>query len=401
MKQTTASVRDTSIDVIRALALITIFINHVPGNPLEALTTKNFGLSDAAEAFVLLSGVSAGFAYGLKFGGPARLGIALRAWRRAGVLYIAQLGTTMATLGIFAFMALHFAAPGLLEKINIAPVIEDPAAALVGLVTFGHQLGYNNILSMYAVVLVMMPVFLMIGSISLRAMVAASGGLWLVAGLARIAPPNFPAEGVWFLNPLSWQFLFVLGIAATMHLKRGGRLPVHPLLVGAAAFYVLGAFLWVRIPLWGIDTSLGLPAVLTGFDKTYLSAPRLLHVLALGYLIAAVPRVAGFARLDRDHPLATMGRHSLPVFVAGTILAMAAQAWREVHATGPVADVVLVTAGIATQFALAYYIEWYRRVTSSKPETGRGKAPSIVPGEVAALSPAHVRVRRQAVKAVS
>ena len=37
---------------------------------------------------------------------------------------------------------------------------------------------------------------------------------------------------------------------------------------------------WVTIPLWGIDTSLGLPAVLTGVDKTYLSAPRLLHVLA-------------------------------------------------------------------------------------------------------------------------
>ncbi len=135
--------------MIRALALITIFVNHVPGNPFEALTSKNFGFSDAAEAFVLISGVSAGLAYGLKFRPGARLATTLKMWRRVGVLYIAQLGTTMATLAIFSFFALHYGAPELLEKINIGPVMEDTAAALVGIVTFGHQLGYNNILSMY------------------------------------------------------------------------------------------------------------------------------------------------------------------------------------------------------------------------------------------------------------
>src|SRR5690606_32856803 len=100
------SSRDTRIDVIRALALITIFVNHVPGNPFEALTSKNFGFSDAAEAFVLISGVSAGLAYGLKFRPGARLATTLKMWRRVGVLYIAQLGTTMATLAIFSFFAL-------------------------------------------------------------------------------------------------------------------------------------------------------------------------------------------------------------------------------------------------------------------------------------------------------
>jgi hypothetical protein len=47
--------------------LVTIFVNHVPSNALEQLTTKNFGFSDAAEAFVLISGVSAALAYGPKF----------------------------------------------------------------------------------------------------------------------------------------------------------------------------------------------------------------------------------------------------------------------------------------------------------------------------------------------
>ena len=76
--------RDTRIDALRAFCLITIFINHVPGNPFELFTSKNFGFSDAAEAFVLISGVSAAYAYGLKFQPGSRLLTAIRAWRRAG-----------------------------------------------------------------------------------------------------------------------------------------------------------------------------------------------------------------------------------------------------------------------------------------------------------------------------
>ncbi len=185
--------RDTRIDVLRALALITIFVNHVPGNPLEQLTSKNFGFSDAAEAFVLLSGISAALAYGTRFVSGAALATTLKAWRRAGVLYLAQLGTTMATLAIFAFFSLHFAVPQLMTQINIGPVMEDTAAALFGIATLGHQLGYNNILSMYAAVLLLLPALLLVGRLfGLGAMVAVSGGLWLAAGLLRIGPPNYP-----------------------------------------------------------------------------------------------------------------------------------------------------------------------------------------------------------------
>lgn len=359
------TVRDTRIDVLRALALLTIFINHVPQNLIEPLTTKNFGFSDAAEAFVLISGVSAALAYGGKFSAGAGLATSLKMWRRAGVLYIAQLGTTMATLAIFAFFSLHYAVPELMTQINIRPVMDDTAAALVGIATLGHQLGYNNILSMYAVVLLLLPAFLLIGrAFGLGAMVAASGAVWLAAGIWRIGPPNYPNDGIWFLNPLSWQFLFVVGVAAALHVKRGGRLPQSPLLALSAAFYLLLSWAWVKIPLWGIDTSFGLPAVLTGFDKTFLSAPRLLHVLAAAYLIAVLPRLSNLFRLPYANPLAVMGRHGLSVFVLGTILAMAAQAWRMVHIPSATGDLTILATGIFLQFALAYYIEWYRGVAN-------------------------------------
>jgi len=52
--------RDLRLDVFRGLALVMIFINHVPGTVYENVTSRNFGLSDAAEGFVLMSGVAAG-----------------------------------------------------------------------------------------------------------------------------------------------------------------------------------------------------------------------------------------------------------------------------------------------------------------------------------------------------
>ncbi|MCV3238758.1 OpgC family protein [Mesorhizobium sp. ZC-5] len=362
MTSNAPSQRDTRIDVFRALALLTIFVNHVPGTIFEHFTHKNFGFSDSAEAFVLISGIAVGLAYGLKFEPGNRLLITLKAWRRAGVLYTTHIMTTVATLGIFSAAALYFSRPDLLKLINIELIINDTPEALVGIATLSHQVGYNNILSMYAVVLLMMPAFLLIGAVSLRLMVLASGLLWLIAGIYQIAPANYPGDGFWFLNPLSWQFLFVIGIAGMMHVKRGGEIRFNWWMASAAVFYLAGALFWVKWPLWGIETASGLPTVLTGFDKTFLSASRLLHILSIAYLIVTIPVLSNLARTGPDHPLAVLGKHSLPVFIAGTILAMVAQVMKTVSPGGLFYDSILMSAGIALQFALAYYLDWLPKI---------------------------------------
>ena len=100
------STRDPRLDVLRGVALVTIFVNHVPGNVYESLTIRNWGFSDAAEAFVLMSGVSAGIAYGPAFrpGGEAWAGLA-RVWGRAWTLYLVHLLVTVAAFGIAAALA--------------------------------------------------------------------------------------------------------------------------------------------------------------------------------------------------------------------------------------------------------------------------------------------------------
>ncbi|HAO2892115.1 TPA: succinyl transferase OpgC, partial [Escherichia coli] len=183
MTQTQLKQRDTRIDVFRALALLTIFINHVPGTVFEHLTHRNFGFSDSAEAFVLISGISVGLAYGAKFEPGSRFLITLKAWRRAATLYSAHILTTVATLAIFCAAGLYLNRPEFMSFINIGPLMDSPAEALIGLATMGHQLGYNNILSMYGVLLLMLPLFLFLANINLSLMVGVSGLLWLVSGV--------------------------------------------------------------------------------------------------------------------------------------------------------------------------------------------------------------------------
>ena len=368
--------RDTRIDVFRALALLTIFIDHVPGTTFETLTYKNFGFSDAAEAFVLISGMSVALAYGSKFQPGGRLLATLKMWRRAGVLYVAHIVTTMAVMALFCAAAVFARRPELLKLINIEPLMKNTPEVLVGIVTLGHQLGYNNILPVYAVLLLMAPAFLLLISYRPVPALVLSGALWLVAGIWQVAPPNYPEPGFWFLNPLSWQFLFNIGLAAMLHVRRGGVIPVNRWLVGAAAAYVLAALVWVHSPLWGQISWFNMPVVLTGFDKTFLSLPRLLHILAVSYLIVALPAVSNLFRTSPDHPLAILGKRSLPVFIAGTVLAMVAQVMKLINPGGLAYDTLLISAGIAMQFALAFYLEWLSGIGSLGRKPVRGEVPA-------------------------
>ncbi len=361
--------RDTRLDVFRALALLTIFVNHVPGQYLEHLTHKNFGFSDSAEAFVLISGMSVGLAYGSRFAVGERLAVTLRILRRALTLYVAHIMTSIITFAIFAGGALWFARPDLLSEINLRAVVDRTDEGVVSMVLLGHQFGYNNILSMYAALFLMLPGFLWLYRRSARLLLAVSGTIWLCAGIWRIAPSNFLDDGYWFLNPLSWQFLFVIGFVGVLRARTKG-FPRSPVLLALSAAYLVVSMFWVLFAWWSIDLSYGLPAVLTGFDKTFLSATRLVHVLAGAYLVATIPALSNWAALPLSHPLVAVGRYSLAVFIFGTILAMAGQVLMFVTGKNPVLGTLYVIVGIALHFAYARCLDWQATVIANAKRQG-------------------------------
>uniref|UniRef100_UPI0025DB82CD OpgC domain-containing protein n=1 Tax=Mesorhizobium sp. TaxID=1871066 RepID=UPI0025DB82CD len=124
-------------------------------------------------------------------------------------------------------------------------------------------------------------------------------------------------------------------------------------------------------------TWFNLPVVIGGFDKTFLSLPRLLHILAVSYLIVALPALSNVFRASPENPLAILGKRSLPVFIAGTLIAMAAQVLRLINPGGFVYDALLISAGISMQFALALYLEWLAGLSPSRAKPVReGSAPA-------------------------
>ncbi|NGQ92274.1 OpgC domain-containing protein [Rhodobacter sp. HX-7-19] len=357
--------RDPRLDVFRGLCLVMIFINHVPGNIYEGATSRNFGFSDAAEGFVLMSGIAAGLAYSADFREASmRLWTGLaRVWRRVWTLYLVHILATFAALAAAAAVALWLGNAESLFENQMKWVWLDPLRTLIGLVILTHQFGYVNILPLYLVLLAFAPILLFLAWRWPLWLLAGSVALWLVAGIWRLGPPNYPTSGVWFFNPLTWQVIFVTGLVTGVALKEGRRLvPVRRWLQVATGLFLLYAALSVQIPavskltgnsLWLLRETFNLPWNLTAFDKTYVTGPRLLHILALAYFLSSFPAV----RRACAHPLAApfelLGRQALPVFALGSVLCIGLQGVKHVTGEDILADSLILAGGLAAQFALA------------------------------------------------
>ena len=55
--------RDLRLDLFRGVANWAIYLDHIPDNVVNWITTRNYGFSDAADLFVFISGYTASFVY--------------------------------------------------------------------------------------------------------------------------------------------------------------------------------------------------------------------------------------------------------------------------------------------------------------------------------------------------
>ena len=369
-----ATRRDRRLDVFRGIALLMIFINHVPGTVYENFTNRNFGFSDAAEGFVLMSGIAAALAYSASFRTGAIIAGFEKMWRRAGHLYNVHIVAVMLGIAIMAFGARFMQSGNLLKANNIAPIVEDPLGGLLGLAVLSHQPGYFNILPLYLVLLLAGPLLLIVGLRSRMLLLAGSVALWFFAGLYRINLPNYPNEGGWFFNPFSWQLIFVIGLLGGLAMKEGRKLlSYNATLFAAALTYLIFSAIWTVLALWGSVGDLGLPHHVQGFDKTFASLPRLVHVLALAYVVTNLDVVKAFAAHRWSNPLATLGQNGLAVFASGSVICILLQVIKQSFVLNPVHDGVLLIAGILVQYGIAVY---FGRQKQAVPAAKQASSPA-------------------------
>ncbi len=356
--------RDPRLDVFRGLCLVMIFINHVPGNAFENYTSRNFGFSDAAEGFVLMSGIAAGLAYSLDFKAPMRLWSGFgRVWKRVWTLYMVHILTTMAAIAAASAVAVFLGNAEVLFLNQMKYLFIDPLRTFVGLTILTHQFGYVNILPLYLVLLAVAPLLLMAAWRKPLWLMAGSVMLWALAGQWHLGMPNYPTPGNWFFNPLTWQLIFVTGLLTGVAMKDGRRfVPVRLWLQMLTGGFVLFAAVATQVQpvseamghaLWMLQDGLGFPWFLTAFEKSYVTAPRLLHILALAYFLSSFPAVRRACGSVFGKPFELLGRQALPVFALGSVLCIGFQGVKHALGDSVALDAGLLAVGLAAQFALA------------------------------------------------
>jgi hypothetical protein len=200
-----------AIDFWRGFALVMIFINHVPGNAFIPLTFRNFAVCDAAELFVFLAGWSMSFVAGRARDHRPMASVQQRLLWRAVEIYRWQIGTTAAAVALLA-MAASLTGNGLFyEWNNAGAAFFDPWRAGIGIVFLTYQVGYFNILPLYVVLLLMAVPMVWLYRKHWLWLLAVSGTTYLAAAVYRLTPPTWPTDDAWYLNPLSWQLMMVMG----------------------------------------------------------------------------------------------------------------------------------------------------------------------------------------------
>jgi hypothetical protein len=361
-RETQGMIREANaVDFWRGLALVTIFINHIPGNFYSNLTHARYSISDSADLFVFLAGWS--LALLVKSRRESTWYLTLRLGGRAVQLYAAQIMITMIALAMLAASATLLDNPLLLEWHNAAAVFYDPILAHIGLATLTHQLGYFDILPLYVVLMAMAPIIAIIDRYAPNWLLPASVTLYIVTLAVPLTVPTWPTDGQWFFNPLAWQLVFILGYVMAKEDGVGGFVRRHivPIRWIALPIVIFGVIAWVK---WWVPdpTAMPQPRLFFIIDKTFVTPIRLTQFLALIAVFSVTyPYIKRFLPPLVDF-LSMLGRNSLYVFCVGSLLSLAGQITRFVYRGDILVDTVVLVSGIAIMAFTAWLPEWREQV---------------------------------------
>jgi len=360
--------REVRLDLFRGLALIFIFLDHIPSNALNWLTIRNFGFSDASEAFVFIAGYSAVLAYGRRLDANGFVFVMARIYKRCWQLYVAQLLLFMAFTAQVAYTAATFNNPMYSEEMGIVNFFSEPHVTLWEAMLLKFRPTNMDILPLYIVILLMFP-FILVGLRRVPKIVFGISGLcYFAASHFDWNLPTWP-DGTWLFNPFAWQVLFVLGVAAGLAHGRPWMARFQKLLVPLAVLYLMFALFVVltwHFPALESYLSDRVQAVIYPIDKTNLSLLRLVHFFALAYLvILLVPadsRLLGWKAL---RPVICCGRHPLEIFCLSIFLSFAGHMLLVELSDTLAAQAGVSLLGIVGMIGAAYYLDWYRKLEKS------------------------------------
>src|ERR1700684_3923783 len=202
--------RDLRLDLFRGVANWAIFLDHIPDNVVNWITTRNYGFSDAADLFVFISGYTASFVYARMMIERGFIVGATRLTKRVWQLYVAHIILFVIYIDEIRYLALRLRDSEIIKEFNVAGLVDNATETLRQGLLLKFKPVNLDVLPLYIVLMGLFPPVLWMMLRRPNWTMLASIVLWL---LARHFGWNFHAypAGTWYFNPYYWQVLFVFG----------------------------------------------------------------------------------------------------------------------------------------------------------------------------------------------
>ncbi|MBM7482508.1 hypothetical protein ABIB75_001273 [Bradyrhizobium sp. GM2.2] len=374
--------RDLRLDLFRGIANWAIFLDHIPDNVVNWITTRNYGFSDAADLFVFISGYTASFVYARMMLERGFLVGATRLTKRVWQLYVAHIILFVIYIASISYLALRFGDSEMINEFNVAGLVDNATETLrQGLFLRFKPLNLD-VLPLYIVLMGLFPPVLWFMLRKPDLTMALSIVLWLTARHFGLNLNAYPA-GQWYFNPYCWQVLFVFGAWCAMGgARRSMTLINAPVTLWLCLGYMLFALVMTmagRFPTLGGMFPEWLFSAFNPNDKTNLAPYRFIHFVVIVILVIRfVPKDWPGLEWKGFDPIIVCGQQSLAVFCVGVFLSFVGHFELSMSSGSLFAQIFVSVAGIAIMTTVAYYISWSKKqdkpLKPPPPKTAAAKA---------------------------
>ena len=370
--------RDLRLDLFRGVANWAIYLDHIPDNVVNWITTRNYGFSDAADLFVFISGYTASFVYARMMLDRGFLVGATRLTKRVWQLYVAHIILFVIYIASISYLALRFGDSELVNEFNVVGLVDNATETLRQGLFLKFKPVNLDVLPLYIVLMGLFPPVLWIMLRQPNWTMAASIVLWLVSRQTGWNLPAYPG-GTWYFNPFCWQVLFVFGSwCALGGARRSMAIINHPVtLYFCLGYLLLGLIMTMagKFPDFGHMFPQWLYSTFNPNDKTNLAPYRFLHfVVIVIMVIRFVPKDWPGLEWKMFDPLIVCGQQSLAVFCVGVFLSFVGHFELSMSSGSLFAQIFVSVSGIAIMTIVAYYISWSKRQDKPLPKPAAPKA---------------------------
>ena len=357
--------RDLRLDLFRGVANWAIYLDHIPDNVVNWITTRNYGFSDAADLFVFISGYTASFVYARMMLERGFIVGATRLTKRVWQLYVAHIILFVIYIASISYLALRFGDSELVNEFNFVGLIDNATETLRQGLFLKFKPVNLDVLPLYIVLMGLFPPVLWLMLRQPNWTMVAAIVLWLVSRQTGWNLSAYPT-GTWYFNPFAWQVLFIFGAwCALGGARQSASVIMHPATLWFCIAYMILALVMTmagKFAAFGELFPHWLYSTFNPNDKTNLAPYRFLHFVVIVILVIRfVPKDWSGLEWKIFDPLVVCGQQSLAVFCVGVFLSFVGHFMLSLSSGSLLVQILVSIAGIAIMTIVAYYISWSKR----------------------------------------